>query len=190
MPLGECENRHRYNRNTHGDTCPICGLVSRKYKDEGKTLEELKALYELKENQYACGILVCVEGINKGRLYPIHPGKNLIGSGDRMDVQILGDPEVDLYAQAVLVFDNRTQDAMLLPGEARGMVYLNDKALYERKQLFPYAAIELGQTKLLFLPFCSENFNWQEGVTKSDLYGEGAAINGSNGEDEHGDENY
>lgn len=163
MPLGECANRHMYNRDKYGDTCPVCGLVSRKAKEDGKTKEEVEAMLKVPEEQYVCAWLVCIEGVNKGRSYPIHPGKNFLGSGDDMDIQILGDNKVDRYRHGVLVFDGKTLKTTLLPGESQGLVYLESNAVYAPKTLEAFAKIEVGDARLMFVPFCGESFGWSTG---------------------------
>lgn len=160
MPLGECANKHMYNRDKYGDTCPICGLVSRKSKEDGKTKEEIEAMLKLPQDKYVCAWLVCTEGINKGRSYAIHPGKNFLGSGDDMDIQILGDDKVDRYRHAILAFDNKTQKTTLLPGESVGLVYLENAAVYSPQVLQTSAKIEIGESKLMFIPFCGDKFEW------------------------------
>ena len=160
MPLGECSNRHMYNKDKHGDTCPICGIITKKSKEDSKTKEEIEAMLKVPENGYVCGWLVCIEGINKGRSYPIHPGKNFVGSGDDMDIQILGDDNVDRSRHAILAFDSKTLKTTLLPGESVGLVYLEDNALYTPKALEAFANIEIGDSRFLFIPFCGESFNW------------------------------
>ena len=128
MPLGICENGHKFNRDRHGDTCPVCGVVTRKYKEEGKAREELEAMYKLPKNKYVCGWLVCIEGVNKGRSYGICSGKNFIGSGDDMDIQILGDGKVEKHRHAAVAFDEKTHIATLLPGESATLVYLDKES--------------------------------------------------------------
>ena len=160
MPLGKCANKHTYNKDKYGDTCPICGLVSRKANEEGKTKEEIEAMLKCPEDKYVCAWLVCIDGINKGRSYPIHPGKNFIGSGDDMDIQILGDDTVDRYRHTVLVFDEKTQKTTLLPGESVGLVYWESSAVYAPKVLDAYAKIEIGGCRFMFAPFCGDCFQW------------------------------
>ncbi|GHU60245.1 hypothetical protein FACS1894171_0920 [Clostridia bacterium] len=160
MPLGECANRHMYNRDKYGDTCPICGLVARKAKEDGKTKEEIEALLKIPPERYVCGWLVCVEGINKGLSYPIHPGKNFVGGGDDMDIQILGDDEVDRYRHAVLAFDSNRQNTTLLPGESQGLAYLDGEAVYAPKELEAFARVDIGGSRFVFVPFCGERHQW------------------------------
>ncbi|MCL2337665.1 MAG: FHA domain-containing protein [Firmicutes bacterium] len=117
-------------------------------------------MLKIPENRYVCGWLVCVEGINKGMSYPIHQGKNFIGGGDGMDIQILGDNKVDQYRHAIVAFDDKTLKTMLLPGESRGLVYLNDMAVYTPTILEDYAQIDVGDSKLKFVPFCGDKHQW------------------------------
>lgn len=160
MPLKECQNHHMFNGDKHGDTCPICGLTLNKEKENGKTQEELEAMLKLSPEQYVCAWLVCIEGINKGRAYPLHEGKNFVGSGDDMDVQVLGDPKVNLWRHAMLAYDGKKQETTLMPGESVGIVYLEDTAVYTPKSLSPYAKIEIGASRFMFVPFCGEPYKW------------------------------
>jgi hypothetical protein len=161
MPLGECTNRHLYNRDKHGDTCPICGLVARKSKENDMTAEEIEAMLKVPEDEYVCGWLVCIEGVNKGLSYPIHMGKNFIGSGDDMDIQIQGDDKVDQYRHAILAFDEKTQQITLLPGESLSLVFLENVAVYAPKTLEANAKIELGDSQFMFTPFCGDSYQWK-----------------------------
>jgi len=160
MPLGECANKHMYNKDKHGDTCPICGLKSNKAKEDGKTKEEIEAMLKVPEDRYVCGWLVCIEGVNKGRSYPIHTGKNYIGSRDDMDIQILGDDKVDPCHHAGLAFDDKTNITTLLPSESVGLAYLEGAAVYAPAQLEPYAQIEVGESVFKFVPFCGDGHKW------------------------------
>ena len=160
MPLGECANRHLYNKDKHGDTCTICGLVSRKSKEEGKTPEEIAEMLKLPQEKYVCGWLVCIEGINKGRSYPVQAGKTFIGSGDDMDIQILGDEGVDRYRHAIIAYDGKKHEFVLLPGESAGLAYLEEMAVYVPSKLSSHARIEIGGSKFVFIPFCGEQYDW------------------------------
>ena len=160
MPLGECANRHMYNKDKHGDTCPICGLVSKKSKEDGLTAEEIAKMLELPKEEYVCAWLVCIDGVNKGRSYPVHPEKTFVGSGDDMDIQILGDDKVDRYRHAVIVYDGKKREFVLLPGESASLTYLEGVAVYAPKVLSSHARIEIGESKFIFLPFCGEQYDW------------------------------
>jgi hypothetical protein len=40
------------------------------------------------------------------------------------------------------------------------LVYLNDEEVLTPVEVAPYDRIELGETVLLFIPFCGERFTW------------------------------
>lgn len=77
-----------------------------------------------------------------------------------MDIQILGDNEISRRNHAVLVFDPKKRETVLLPGDANGLVYLNDNAVYTPTALNPYDVIEMGKSRFLFVPFCGDHFMW------------------------------
>ena len=160
MPLGKCANNHTYNKNKYGDTCPICGVVSKKAKEEGKTPEEIAAMYRVPENKYVCGWLACMEGVNKGRSYAICKGNNFIGSDDTMHIQILGDDNVNRYRHSAIAYDDKKHVFTLFPGEAEGLVYLKGEAIYTPQPLSALSSIEIGDSKFVFVPLCNEKLNW------------------------------
>ncbi len=43
-----------------------------------------------------------------------------------------------------------------------GLLYHNDAAVYSPSVLGAYDVIELGESKFAFVPFCGENFMWEE----------------------------
>ena len=65
-----------------------------------------------------------------GMDYKIHEGKNFVGRGDEMDIQILGDNEINRRNHAIIVYDPKNLNTMILPGDSSGIAYLNDKPVY------------------------------------------------------------
>ena len=153
MPLGKCANNHTYNMDKHGKICPIC-ILNEQVSNETKTAPKVP------EGKYVCAWLVCVAGINKGRSYVIHSGKNFIGGGDDMDIQILGDNIIELYRHAIIAYDTTQNTATLLPGESRGIVYVNRAAVYDPTEIEDFAVIEVGGSSFAYVPFCSSEFAW------------------------------
>ena len=168
MPLRKCVCGHKFRHEKYGDTCPVCGIVARKYKEEGKTPEEIAAMYKVPERKYTCAWLICVDGINKGRSYEIRSGRSFIGSADNMDIQILGDSTIDEHRHAGIAFDPLTQTAKLLPGESHGLVYLNDDAIYVPQDLKSHARISIGKSEFMYIPFCDDNYHWGARTTIGD----------------------
>jgi hypothetical protein len=81
-----------------------------------------------------------------------------------MDIYINGDDTISRDSHAVVSFDPKRGKFRLHAGEGRGLVYLNEDIVDGAAELNPYDVIELGQTKLLFIPFCGERFQWMQGV--------------------------
>jgi hypothetical protein len=106
------------------------------------------------------GWLVCVAGPERGNDYRLHTERNFIGRGEAMDVRIAGDRTISRDNHCSLSFDPKRDSFRLLPGEARGLVYLNGEELVSASPLGPGDRIELGETTLLFVPLCGTGFRW------------------------------
>ena len=108
------------------------------------------------------GWLICTEGADKGQDYRLHADNNYIGRGEKMDVCVRGDDTISRDNHAVVSYDLREKIYYFSPGSGRGIVRVNDKAVFTTLELKSYDIIELGNSKFLFLPLCGEGFNWKE----------------------------
>lgn len=106
------------------------------------------------------GWLVCIQGPDRGRDFRIHTERNAIGRGADMDIAITGDASISRENHAVLSYNPRRHSFRLAPGDGRGLTYLNDEEVSGAVELNPYDRIELGESTLLFVPFCGERFVW------------------------------
>jgi hypothetical protein len=108
------------------------------------------------------GWLVCVEGPDRGRDYRIRSENNTIGRSNQVHICIAGDDSIsrDKYAAAI-AFEPHRAIFYLIPGEARGLAYLNGEVAFSATQLKAYDKITIGRTVLLFIPLCGENFRWK-----------------------------
>ena len=190
MPMKPCGKGHFYDDSAHS-TCPYCGVdlnigatvgVSQSVstqaeaeasvtraagrasappqRDDGVTrhvwAEKLGGIDPV------VGWLVCIEGPDKGRDFRIHSERNFIGRAPTMDVSIAGDASISRENHAVISYNPKKNRFSLAPGDSRGLVYLNDDEVLSAEVLTAYDMIELGSTKLLFVPFCSDSFRWEE----------------------------
>src|SRR6202035_5316993 len=106
------------------------------------------------------GWLVVVHGPEKGRDYHIRSDNNTIGRSEEMYICISGDESISRERHAVITFDPQQNAFHLCPGEGRGLVYVNGEVLLADRKLQAYDQIQLGKTKLIFVPFCGEKFSW------------------------------
>lgn len=165
MALIRCKNGHMFSERRYGSICPYCNLDTNKKEKQASSLpseEEVEFDLLYQEVDPVCGWLVCIDGSRVGKDYKIKSGKNFIGRSDDMDIQLIGDNYVALRNHAVVVYDSKKKNSVLLPGESTGIAYLNNEPVYMPTELTAYDVIELGKSKFLFVPFCGEHFEWQD----------------------------
>lgn len=128
-----------------------------------KVVEQMKEEKNLKEEiDPVVGWLICIEGTEKGKDYRIHAENNYIGRGETMDIQILGDSAISRDHHAIISYDPRTRLFYFSPGPGRNIVRLNNEAIFMTQKIKARDVVEIGETKLMFLPFCGEVFNWDD----------------------------
>jgi hypothetical protein len=106
------------------------------------------------------GWLVCIEGPERGRDYRIRSGRNFIGREPSMHIPIKEDKSISRDKHAVLSYEPKHGRFRLAPGDGSGLTYLNDEMVDTSVELKPFDTIELGETRLKFVPFCGEEFRW------------------------------
>ena len=106
------------------------------------------------------GWLVCTDGVNKGTDYRLHQGRNFIGRSPEMDVCILGDNTVSRSSHAIVVYDPRSNVYLAQPGSSKELFYVNDKLVLNPVELKTMDLLNIGDTKLMFVPLCGEQFHW------------------------------
>lgn len=124
-----------------------------------KTTDIFKKRYGLDP---VVGWLVCVEGPNKGKDYHLWARINSIGRGESNDICIDGDGTISKEQHARLAYDSRHNSFQLIPGNSVNNIYLNDEPIYIPVKLNAYDIIELGESKMLFVPLCCERFQWEK----------------------------
>lgn len=128
-------------------------------KDERRTMAKVQ--YDLNMDPVV-GWLVAVSGPEKGRDYRIHSDNNYIGRADSMDVCIRADDAISRERHAIISYDTRERLFYFAPGSGRSIIRVNGKAVLTMVELQAYDEIEIGMTKLLFIPLCGEKFEWSK----------------------------
>ena len=106
------------------------------------------------------GWLVCIDGPEKGKDYRIYGKNNTIGRGENMDICLKGDSSISRENHARLAYDRKHNAFHIIPADGANPVYLNDEPVYVPMKLTANDIIEIGDFKLIFVPFCNENFVW------------------------------
>ena len=108
------------------------------------------------------GWLVCIEGEHYGEDFRIKMGRNFVGRSTSMDIVLSKDSHVSREKHSIIVYEPKGNMFIVQAGESKELSYLNDRVILSPQELNPYDVITLGSSKLLFVPFCSENFKWDD----------------------------
>ncbi len=111
------------------------------------------------------GWVVCTKGMHFGEDFKIKSGRNFIGRSGSMNISLSADRAVSRDKHAILTYDPKKNVFMIQPGDSPELCYLNDETLLIPTQLKAYDKIALGESELMFIPFCSESFNWEDHKT-------------------------
>lgn len=161
-----CPVGHVWDPRISGKMCPICGSVvggENRAEPLPRAVEELESELLYRHIEPVVGWLACIDGPRRGQSFALHEGKNFIGRGDDMDVQILGDPGVSRRNHASIAYDHKNRSFTLVPGDSDGIVYLENKAVFHATELMDLSRIQIGGTALVFRPLCGEHFSWHTG---------------------------
>lgn len=110
------------------------------------------------------GWLVCVDGPEKGKDFKIYGKNNTIGRSEKSDICLRADTSISRENHARIAYDVKHNSFVMLPGEGANAVYVNDVPVYSPTPLSSYDLVEIGEYKLLFVPFCCDKFKWQDGL--------------------------
>ena len=124
---------------------------------ENKTKEEEKS------NALLSGWLVIVSEDGKGQSYPLTFGMNTIGRDSGNHVYIKNaDKSISRDKHAIIIYDYQNNLFFVKHGDGQYLSYLNDSVLLENKELKANDRLKVGNTELIFIPLCSEQFTWEK----------------------------
>lgn len=134
--------------------------------DETKTVAKI---WSAVKDDPVTGWLVCIEGKeNFGKSFILGTGGNFVGRGANMDVKILGDDSISRNKHCIILYEPKNNMFIIEPGESRQLTYLNDKVVLSPVELKSNDIIQLGETKLMFIPCCTDKFKWEDVAPKED----------------------
>lgn len=112
------------------------------------------------------GWLVCVEGELLGKAFELKNGKNFIGRSPNMDIVLQGDPNVSRDRHAIVTYEPKGRVFFAQPGESSELFYVDGQVVLMNVELHDRDVLEVGNTKLMFVPFCGPNFSWDDVAAK------------------------
>lgn len=110
------------------------------------------------------GWVVVVGGAGLGSFRPVFEGNNTIGRSSSQRIPIdFGDDAISSEEQAYIRYDSADRTFLFVPNLAKtNVVQVNDKKPTSAVPLSPMDVITVGRTQLVFVPFCSADFDWSE----------------------------
>lgn len=188
MNLTRCENGHFYDADRF-DACPHCNQtsISTVLQDENgestytmpldpkpeiPNIPEPEVVTEdasqvtigyydvVLPSEPVVGWMVATEGPHFGQDFKLKTGRNFIGRANGMDVCLNQDQSVSRDKHAIVLYEPKSNLFLVQPGDAKELFYLNDKVVLTATEIKAYDVLTLGKTKMLFIPCCSDKFNW------------------------------
>ena len=105
------------------------------------------------------GWVVCIEGPKRGTSWNLHAGYNHIG-GEGSDINIQSDGQISREKHATVAYYDKNRTYYVGPAEGRNIIELNDQPVFGSTQLKSRDIIKIGDTRLMFVPLCGEDFTW------------------------------
>lgn len=106
------------------------------------------------------GWLVAIEGKHFGEDFKLKTGRNFIGRAPGMDVQLSSDSSVSRERHAIVLYEPKNNIFLVQPGDSKELFYLNDSVVLSPEKIKSGDVLTIGASKLLFVPCCTEAFNW------------------------------
>jgi len=130
--------------------------VKERYDKTPATLHDLVGIDPI------VGWLACVKGEHFGQTFTLKSGRNFIGRASNMDVALTQDSSVSDNKHAIITYDPQNRIFYVQPGESAGLTYFNETLLLAYQQIKAYEKVRLGKSELIFIPFCGEQFAWED----------------------------
>ena len=107
------------------------------------------------------GWLVCIEGEHFGEDFRLKAGINYIGRSNNMDISLSNDRTISREKHAVVVYEPKEGLFLVHQGDSKTLFYRNNKVVLQVERLEANDILEVGKTKLMFIPLCNDVFNWK-----------------------------
>jgi len=127
--------------------------------DDDKTISF--GFFGVMETPPVTGWLICMTGAEKGKDYRLHSDKNFVGRSTSMDVVLVDDKKIAREKHCSVIYDPKGNQ-FYVAVENGNTTYLNQQMITETKELKEGDVITIGDTELVFVPFCKGERVWEE----------------------------
>lgn len=150
--------------NSDGKTLSYFSMMtsgSNEEKEEKPKVETMGSYSSKEPVKFPVGWLVCVSGKHLGDSFALTDGRNFIGRMESNMVVLIKDPSVSREKHACVVYEPKKKVFYLQPGDGSALTYLNDEFVEATRPINAHDVIEVGESKLMLIPLCSEEFSWE-----------------------------
>ena len=140
--------------------------------DDGKTMGYFNAMTQNNSSadlddapqvvEPVVGWLVAISGAHLGESFSLHVGKNTIGRNENNKVVLRLDKSVSRVNHATIIYEPKKREFYLQSGNSEGLAYLNDTFINGMQPIGIKDVVEVGSTKLIFIPLCGADFSWEQ----------------------------
>ncbi|MBQ6270157.1 MAG: hypothetical protein IJK65_00385 [Clostridiales bacterium] len=109
---------------------------------------------------HARAFLVGIDGPMTGASYVFQESRAVIGRQKNYEISLYRDNSVSRSPHAILTYNKDALRYAVAPGDADKKVSVNGAFIEGETELKLYDVIGVGQSRLLFIPVCSEKFAW------------------------------
>lgn len=116
----------------------------------------------VKTDMRVTGWIVQIDGTNPGKEFRIHSGYNYIGRQEG-DIRIEGDDYISSVKDSQIYYDAVSTTFYVSHVNGANAVRVNGEPVVSgSEKLKAYDILMIGKTRFVFVPLCSEKFNWEE----------------------------
>lgn len=114
-----------------------------------------------REHKLCVGWFVIWSGPGRGVSHVIQPGSNTIGRGKSSDIVLdHGDKSISSEGKISVEYEPRTNSFAFVNRGSRNIPLCNGKPVHTSHELADGDLITVGETELMFIPFCIESRRW------------------------------
>ena len=129
-------------------------------KDPNATVSLTESDMDYLPRVHARAFLVCVDGPMTGASFVFQENKAIIGRQKNYEIALFRDNSVSRSPHAIISYDKDALRYTVAQGDPEKRVSVNGTFINAEQELKLYDIIGIGQTRMLFIPVCSEKFAW------------------------------
>ena len=109
------------------------------------------------------GWLVIIKGPGQGEVVTLGEGVHTVGRKVDNRVQLdFGDDAISGFDHFRVIYDPKAVAFHAMHGTGKNLIEIDGQTVIDRASLQPSSQIQVGETTLRFVPFCTPEFDWSK----------------------------